>query len=96
MVKDTLLVMDTLPQHVDDELRSDLNSLYKLWRERNPDGDIIDWLVELPELFMHLPAGSDADSETWRAWVDFWNWFTNQNRLVAADCAERRQGKWGM
>ncbi len=82
MAKDTM-AMDTLPRHVYDELREEFNMWYTEWREDNPDGDIIDWLMELPEVFMHMPAGSDTGSETWRAWVDFWHWFTEQIRLVA-------------
>lgn len=33
---------------VDDELRMAINGLYKKWREQNPIGDIIDWMVGLP------------------------------------------------
>ena len=71
-----------LPQIVDQELRSDLNAIYKLWRERNPDGDMIDWLMELPAS-MYWVVGHDITPEARQAWLDFWNWFTEQNRLVA-------------
>ncbi len=81
MAMDTRL-MDTLPQHVHDELRSDLNTWYAAWRQGSPDGDIIDGIMQLPRQ-MYWAANYDANSEHWRAWVDFWIWFTNQNRLVA-------------
>ena len=81
MTKDTM-AKDMIPQHMDDELRSDLNSIYELWRERNPDGDMIDWLMELPAS-MYWVVGHDITPMARRAWLGFWNWFTEQNRLVA-------------
>ncbi len=83
-----------LPQHVDDELRRELNESYTWWRgERNPDdGDIIDWLKGLP-WSMHQFAECDYDtySEMWRAWLEFCIWFTKQNRLLVAEAAQKKE-----
>ncbi len=92
--------MDTLPRHVYDELREEFNMWYTEWREDNPDGDIIDWIVKLPKWMGYwatyeryfgspyarrgeLYTGDYDTNSTWRAWLDFCNWFTEQNRLVA-------------
>lgn len=82
MAKDTM-AMNTLPQHVDDELRRELNDSYTAWRGGEPDGDIIDWLKNLPWSTYSYAADYDTDSKMWRAWVDFCIWVTKENRLVA-------------
>ena len=91
MAKDTL---DTLPQHVDDELRRELNDCYTWWRgARNRyDGDIIDWLKGLPRS-MDWSADNDNDtySAKWLAWVYLLNWLTNETRLVVVEAAQRKE-----
>ena len=90
---ETVTQQQQLPQHVDDELRRELNDSYTWWRgEDNPDGDIIDWLKGLP-WSMHCSAECDYDtySEMWRAWLEFCIWFTKQNRLLVAEAAQKKE-----
>ena len=90
MAKDTM-AMDTLPRHVYDELREEFNMWFTEWREDNPDGDIIDWIVKTPKLIRDWSDDfDDTDPKTWWAWLDFCNWFTEQNRLVVAEAARKK------
>ena len=45
-----MATQERLPlQLVDDELRIGLNRWYEEWREKTPDGAVIDWILELPD-----------------------------------------------
>lgn len=86
---ETVTLQQRLQQAVHNELRMDLDVWYAEWRERNPDGNIIDWLMELPD-FMQWATG-DTNSAKWLAWVAFWDWFPLQCTLLVAEATQRKE-----